>query len=251
MSKQTWAIAKLNLKNIRTPYFVTALVFAVIFVQSIIYAIIASARGIAGEQLSINSGSYFWLLIIMAAIFIPTKNLRRIINLGGRRDGFFWGSLSCYAILAGAVTIANTLLYHTYEKFLLSTGYYAGYEAFVQNPALMDNHFISVDVVDVFGWLGNGVVIATLQQFAFLLLLAVFVHTLTTMQDKWYGWVVDAIIAAILGVFIPIASLREWLFKFFDLIIFNANPFLQIAACIVLAIAIYMLSKPILARKVV
>lgn len=244
-------IAKINLKNIKIPYFVTGLIFAIIFVQSIIYTIIAVSSKSAGHQLQISTGNYFWLLIIMAAIFIPIKNFRRIVNLGGKRDGFFWGCLSCYAILAGAVTIANTFLYYTYERFLISTGYYKGYEALVQNPALMDNNYISVNLIEVFGWQGNGAVIAFVQQFAFLFLLASVIHTLTAMQDKWYGWVTDVIIAAILGVFIPIAPLRAWLIRFFNLIIFNSNAFIQIAACMLLAIAVYALNKLIFARKAI
>jgi hypothetical protein len=251
MNKHTWAIAKLNLRNIKTPYFVTGLIFSIIFVQSIVYTIIAVSSGSAGEQLQISSGNYSWLLIIMAAIFIPTKNFSRIVNLGGKRDGFFWGSLSCYATLAGAVTIANTFLYYTYERLLISTGYYSGYETLLQNPAIMDNHYISVNLIEVFGWLGNGAVIAFVQQFAFLFLLASVVHTLTAMQDKWYGWVTDAVIAAILGVFIPIAPLRVWLIRFFNLIIFNSNAFMQIAACMLIAIAVYAMSKLIFVRKAI
>ena len=251
MNKQTWAVAKLNLKNIKTPYFVTVLIFSIVFVQSIVYTIIAIASKSAGEQLQISSGNYFWLLIIMAAIFIPTKNFSRIINLGGKREGFLWGSLSCYAVLAGAVAIVNTFLYYTYERLLISTGYYSGYEEFKQNTAIMDNHYISVNLIEVFGWIRNGVVIALVQQFAFLFLLATVTHTLTAMQDKWYGWVTDAIIAAILGTFIPIAPLRAWLIKFFNLILFNSNAFMQIAACMLFAIAVYGLSKLILVRKAI
>lgn len=251
MNKHTWAIAKLNLKNIKTAYFVTGLIFAIVFVQSVVYTIIASSSTNAGDQLQIGSGNYFWLLIIMAAIFIPTKNFRRIVNLGGKRNGFFWGSLWCYATLAGAVTIANTFLYYTYERFLINTGYYAGYDTFIQNPAIMDNHYISVNLIEIFGWIKNGAVIAFIQQFAFLFLLASVVHTLTAMQDKWYGWVTDAVIAAILGTFIPIAPLREWLVKFFNLIIFNSNAFIQIVACMLLAIAVYALSKLIFIRKAI
>lgn len=251
MNNNTWAIAKLNLKNIKTPYFVTGLIFAIQFVQSIVYTIIALFSGSAGDQIQISCGSYLWLLTIMAAIFIPIKNFRRIINLGGKRDGFFRGSLLCYVILAGVVTIANTFFYYTYERLLIRTGYYAGFEAFLQNPSLMDNHYIAVNVIEVFGWPGNNAVIAFFQQFAFLFLLATVIHTFTAIQDKWYGWVADAIIAAILGIFIPIASLRVWLLRFFNLIIFNSNAFIQIAACMLLAIAVYALSKPIFARKAI
>ena len=251
MNKNTWAIAKLNLKNIKTPFFVTGLIFVILFVQNIVYTIIAVSSKSAGEQLQISCADYLWLLIIMAAIIIPTKNFRRIVNLGGKRDGFFWGSLACYAILAAAVTIATTFIYYTYERLLISTGYFTSYEAFIQNPALMDDHYVSVTLTEVFGWVGNGAVIAFFQQFAFLFLLATVVHTFTALQDKWYGWVTDAIIAAILGTFIPIAPLRVLLLGFFNLIIFNSNAFVQISSCILLAIAVYSLSKPIFARKAI
>ena len=251
MCKKIWTIAKINLMNIKIPCFVTGIIFAVIFVQCAIYTIVAAARGIAGEQLQISSGNYFWLLIILTAIFIPVKNFRRIVNLGGKRDDFFWGSLACYALLAGAVTIANTVLFYTFERFLLNTGYYVGYDTFMKNTALMDNHYVSVSVTEVFGWIENGHVIAIIQQFAFLFLVAAVVHTITAMQDKWYGWAVDVVIAAILAVFIPIASLRTWLLWFFDLIIFNANPFIQIAVCLLLAVAVYSVNKPVFARKAI
>ena len=251
MGKKVWAVAKINLKNIKSPYFTTGLVFGVIFVQSIVYTIIAFAKDTAGEQLQISGGCYFWLLIIMAAIFIPSKNFRRIIHLGGKREDFFWGSLTCHAVLAGAVAVANTVFYHTYERFLVNTSYYADFEAFVQNPAIMDNHYINVNVIDVFGWSGNGVILSILQQFAFLFLLAAVIHTLTAMQDKWYGWVADAAIAAILAVFIPIAPLRGALVWFFGLIIFQPNAFLQITACLILAMLTYSLNKSLFARKAI
>ena len=250
MNKQAWVIAKLNLKNIKTPYFVTGIVFAVICVQSVVLTIVATAGGRARNQLSISSGSYLWLLIIMAAIFIP-KNFRRIVNLGGKRNGFFWGSLTCYAILSGAVTAAHMVLYHTYERLLMRMGHHVGYGAFIQNPALMDNHYVSVDVTEVFGWFGNGTVVAFFQQFAFLFMLACVIHTFTAVQNKWYGWVTDAIIAAILGIFIPIAPLRAVLLSFFNIIIFDVNPAIQIAACMLLAAVAYALSKPVFARKAI
>jgi hypothetical protein len=251
MCKKIWTITKINLKNNNTPYFVTGLNFAIVFVQNIIYTIISFSTGKAGEMLNISSGNYFWLLIIFAAIFIPTKNYRRIINLGVKRKHFFWGNLEFYAVLAGAVTVANTAFYYIYDRFLLTTGYYIGYNTFVQNTALMDTHFVSVNLIELFGWSVRGIFFAVVQQFAFLFLLAVVVHTITSIQDKWYGWVVDVLIAAILSVFIPIAPLRACLVWFFYIIIFNSNPLAQITVCMLLAVAIYSLNKPIFARKAI
>jgi len=42
-------------------------------------------------------------------------------------------------------------------------------------------------VMCVFGWFENGMIVAFFQQFPFRILLASFTHTLTAMQDKWYG----------------------------------------------------------------
>lgn len=251
MSKQIWTIARMNLKNIRIPYFVTGLVFVAVFVQSIIYLIIAAASGNFGQQLNISSGNYFWLIVLMAAIFIPAKNFRRIVNLGGKRNGFFWGSMITYVVLAGAVSIVNTIFFYTFERYLINTGYYIGYQAFIQNTSLMDNYCVSVNLIELFGWSSNGMFFAFIQQFAFLLLLASVIHTLTAMQGKWYGWATDILIAAILATFIPISVLRPALLAFFNLIIYNSNAFLQITSCSVLAIVIYALSKPILSRKVI
>jgi hypothetical protein len=109
----------------------------------------------------------------------------------------------------------------------------------------------TLDVSYWFGWHNNGVIVAFLRQFAFLFLLATFVHTLTAIQDKLYGWVTDVLIVAIISVFTTIAPLRASLVWFLNLIIFHPNAFLQIAACLILATAIYSLNKLILARKAI
>jgi len=250
MCKQIRTIAKLNLKNIKIPYFVTGIVAVTMFVQTAVYAIIM-ANGGRVQQASLSVGNCFWLLVIMAAIFIPAKHFWKTVNLGCKRDGFFWGSLGTYAILAGVVSLATTTIHYTFDRALISTGNFASMEAFLLDPSLIESHYVFLDVLDVFGWAARGPVFAIIQQFAFLLLLAVVVHTLTAIQDKWYGWVTDAVIAAILGVFIPIALLRQSLLWFFNLILFNSNPWLQIVSCIVLAVAIYSLNKLIFARKVI
>jgi hypothetical protein len=74
---------------------------------------------------------------------------------------------------------------------------------------------------------------------------------MTAAQDKWYGWVADVLIVAIISVFTPIEPLRASLVWFFNLIIFHSNTFLQIAAYLILATAIYSLNKLILARKAI
>ncbi len=251
MPKKSWTIAKLNLRAMRVPYIVSGIIIACIFIQSIVYLIIALATGKAGNQANPSTGNYLYLVLIIAAIYIPLTHFRRVMNLGGKRDSFFWGCFATYGVLAAGVTLANTLLTYTLELGLKSTGYYIGFNELMQNPALMDTKYVSVTLVDVFGWGARGLFFEIVQQFAFLLLLAVVIHTFTAAQDKWYGWVTDAVLAAILGTFIPIAPLRNLLLGFFYLTIFNENAFLQIAVCLVLSVAIYALNKPIFARKAI
>jgi hypothetical protein len=184
---------------------------------------------------TVSFGNYLFLFIILGAIFIPAKNFRRMMNLGSKREDFFKGCFVTYLIMTAAVSLISVILYYTYDKFMVSAFYRGG----------------TLDVLYWFGWLNNGVVVAFLRQFAFLFLFAVFVHTLVAAHDKWYGWVVDVLIIAIICVFTPIAPLRASLVWFFNLIIFHSNAFLQIAACLILAIAIYSLNKLILARKAI
>ena len=197
----------------------------------------------------ISSGNYLWLLIIFAAIFIPIKNFRRIVNLGGKRGDYFWGSITTYAALSGVVSIVNTVFFYIYERFLIGTGYFVSFSDFMWDTTLIDNHYITVNTVELFGWSTRGVFFVLIQQFAFLFLLAVVVHTLVSAQSKWYGWAADVLIVAVISVFTPINPLRQSLLWFFNLIIFHSNGLIQITACMVLAILIYSLNKWILARK--
>ena len=233
MCKKIWAVTRLNLKNIRTPYFVTGLVVLVMFAQTAIKMIISVNQGGALEEIPLGVSAFFWLLPLMAAIYIPSKNFRGISNLGGRRNDFFGGGLAAHAIITFFVSLASTLTYFAFD--LTSEKYFMG----VFHP------------VEIFGWIERGAFISFIRQFAFLFLAAAVIHTLTAVQDKWYGWAADAVIAAVIAVFVPIAPLRKALVWFFELIIFNSNAPLQISVCMVLALAVYALNKPIFARNAI
>ena len=239
MRNKSLVVAKANFRNIKTAYVIMAIVLGCILVQDVVMLFIGMARG-AGYygiegNMTVSFGNYLFLLVILSAIFIPSMNFRKIMNLGGKRVDFFQGCAVTYAIMAAAVSLVCVILYYTYDRFVVSLLYNGG----------------TMDVLYWFGWIGNGVVVAFIQQFAFLLLFSVFLHTLVAAQDKWYGWAADVLIVAIISVFTPIAPLRASLVWFFNLIIFNSSAILQIASCLILAIAVYALNRPILARKAI
>ncbi|MDR1837508.1 MAG: hypothetical protein LBQ89_07610 [Treponema sp.] len=234
MCKSIFKIAKLNLKNIKVPYLVTGITALLMLAQTIVDMLIINNNS------EISVGCYLWLLPVMAAIFIPAENFRRIVNLGGKRKNFFWGSLMTYAILACIVSLANVLFNYIFDPLIEASG---NFEALFLGGI--------ANLIEVFGWPRYGPIVAFLQQFAFLFLFSVFIHTLTAAQDKWYGWTADVLIVAIIAVFTPIKPLRDAEAWFFNLILFHPNALLQIAACMFLAAGIYALNKPIFARKAI
>ena len=126
MCKKIWAIAKLNLKNIKTPYFVAVLITLAIFTQTVIEVLAARNSGTKLDVLQVGAGSYLWLLIVLAAAIIPAVNFQKIVNLGGRRHDFFWSCLAVYAILAGAVSLCNMILYYTIDSPIFREKYFIG-----------------------------------------------------------------------------------------------------------------------------
>jgi len=86
---------------------------------------------------------------------------------------------------------------------------------------------------------------------AFFFLFACVLHTLTLAQGHWYGWVADVAIIAVISVFTPIPPLRGALVWFFDLIIFNNVPIVQILACLAIGAAVYAASLVPIATKAI
>jgi len=236
--KTGWSIAKLQLGNIRVAYLVAGICAGVMLLQTIV-AVVLLQFGIdmsgGGGNENISVAWYAWLLLLVGGIVMARGNFARILNLGAKRGAYFWGSLWTYIVLSGAASLVVTAFSYLVDRPLTAWGQ-IGY--FWAAP-------------DIFGWSAHGPVVAFLQQWAFLLLLAVVVHTLTASLDKWYGWVAAATIITIISVFTPIAPLRHAEAAFFYLILFHPSAWAQIGACLVLAAGIYALNKPIFARRAV
>ncbi|MCL2571711.1 MAG: hypothetical protein FWE11_04850 [Defluviitaleaceae bacterium] len=238
MNNKAWTIAKINYKTLRVLLIPTLSTMFALAISDIINYFVMSGTG--GTGISISPANALWLLPVMVAIALPAFSLRRIINLGGKRDGFFWGGILTYVILAAVASLLVTLSHFTIEQLLERSPYF-------------DPNFLGgiVNLVEVFGWSDRGFVITFFQQTALLILFAAFVHTLTASQGKWYGWVANVAIVAIISVFTPIPVLRRALVWFFNLILFHPNAWMQIIGCLVIAAGVYALSKPIIARKAI
>jgi hypothetical protein len=232
---RTLAVTRTNFRNNKSAVLITAITMGCMFAQDMVYMILSLFNIYPGAESSQNGlGNFGYMLVLFTAIFIPAQNFRKMMNLGAKRDQFFLGSAVNHVILAGLTSLGNLLFYLLYEPLIASV-YSQG----------------SLNLLYWFGWIQRGPIVAFFQQFAFLLLVASLVHTLTAAQGKWYGWVADGAVVVICSVFIPIAPLRSLLVWFFNLIIFHESALLQIASCLALATAVYLLNRPILARKAI
>lgn len=224
--KRISAITGINFrKSTWVAYLVTGICFASTIIQTIILYLINNK-----DNSQLSGGNILIITLMMASILIPSLNYGKIMHLNGKKKDFFWACIANYIIFSAVISLLNIAITMTFDK-------------------IMSDKVSILNILYVFDWMNNGIVVAFFREFAFLLLLGVVIHTLTALQTFWYGWVVDAVLIAIISVFTPIAPLRAELVSFFNTIIFTSNPIAQISVCLVLAVAIYTLYLPILSRK--
>ena len=218
-SRTAWAIAKTNFRQLIPAYIVTAA-----FVVIGIYNLIGSLSGL-NDKYYVDMANYLYVLAVLAPIIISARNFNRIMHLGGNKKAFYWGAILNYGIIAAVISLVVIIFY-------------------VLTQAVFGSRLIVYNLVDIFGWWKHGAVIAFVQQFLFLLLVQVFIHTLTSIQTRPYGWAIDGALLAALAVFIPVPELRNVL-----VIIFHSNIMVQMISCLALLAVSYLLYLPILRRK--
>lgn len=185
-----FAIIKRLLASNKISYIVTALV-----------VVCATSSG----ETVLSNGNYTWLLAVFAPFFFVFYDFSRLMHLGASKRDYFLGCLISYGLLAFGISLLSTLIH------------------LVIDPAYQATTVINM--MDVCRWTENGIVAAGLQQMCFLFLVMVFLHVLLSMQPHWYGWLTDAVLAAIICVFTPIAPLRAVLGEFFSLIMLTPMPY--------------------------
>ena len=223
-SKKIVSAAKLELKNINAAY-ITGGCLVVIGLWTLIQCL----TGLTSNNY-IDTANYLYIFAVLTPILIPAYCLKRMLYLNGSKDTFFKGTLIIYIIAAVAFSVLNLLIYSLTDLIY-------GNRLSIKNLSV------------IFGWRDNGVMICLFQQFAFFILVECFFHTLTCAHFRRYGIAADILIAALLAVFIPIASLRKYLTAFFDLIIFNDSWAVQLISCLILSAVLYLMSIIIIRRR--
>ncbi len=212
--KAILAIAKRLIASDKISFIITALV-----------VLCATSSG----DVVLSNGNYTWLLAVLSPFFFVFYDFKKFIHLGASKRDYFFGCLISYGILAFCVSLVNTVIH-----LLVDPAYSAR---------------TVINLMDVCKWMENGIIAAGLQQMFFLLLVMIFLHVLLSMQTHWYGWLTDALLAAIICIFTPIAPLRAVLAGFFQMIMVNGNAVLHICICLLLSAALSLGGIVVLKRK--
>lgn len=209
-----FSIVKRLLSNNKISFILTALV-----------VLCATSSG----EVALSNGNYTWLLAVLTPFFFVFYDFTKLMHLGASKRDYFFGCLISYGFLALCISLVNTVVH-----VLIDPVY----------PAQT-----IINLMDVCRWTENGVFVAGLQQMFFLLLVMIFLHVLLSMQTRWYGWLTDAVLVAVICVFTPIAPLRAVLGGFFQIIMFNGSAVLHIGVCLLLSAAFSLAGLAVLKRK--
>lgn len=197
-------------------------------ISFILTALVVLCATSSGEAV-LSNGNYTWLLAVLTPFFFVFYDFTKLMHLGASKRDYFFGCLISYGFLALCISLVNTVVH-----VLIDPVY----------PAQT-----VINLMDVCRWTENGVLVAGLQQMFFLLLVMIFLHMLLSMQTRWYGWLTDAVLVAVICVFTPIAPLRAVLGGFFQIIMFNGSAVLHIGVCLLLSAAFSLAGLAVLKRK--
>ena len=195
------------------------------FILTALVVLCATSSG----EVALSNGNYTWLLAVLTPFFFVFYDFTKLMHLGASKRDYFFGCLISYGLLALCISLVNTVVH-----VLIDPVY----------PAQT-----VINLMDVCRWTENGVLVAGLQQMFFLLLVMIFLHVLLSMQTRWYGWLPDVVLVAIICVFTPIAPLRAVLGGFFQIIMFNGSAVLHIGVCLLLSAALSLAGLAVLKRK--
>lgn len=195
------------------------------FILTAIVVLCATSSG----EVALSNGNYTWLLAVLTPFFFVFYDFTKLMHLGASKRDYFFGCLISYGFLALCISLVNTVVH-----VLIDPVY----------PAQT-----VINLMDVCRWTENGVLVAGLQQMFFLLLVMIFLHVLLSMQTRWYGWLTDAVLVAVICVFTPIAPLRAVLGGFFQIIMFNGSAVQHIGVCLLLSAAFSLAGLAVLKRK--
>lgn len=219
--RKAFAIAKINFRQKALyVYIITAILMLVAIVLPLM-----PDSGTGEQMTNVSPGTYLYVLAILLPIFVSTYNFTHLMNIGAKKKDYFNGCALTYILTAAVISLVSSIVYGILVLTKL-------------NDSVMD-------IISMTGWNTN-VVTMFLCQFAILLLLQSFIHTLILVQGKWYGWVANGVILLLITIFSLIPGLQN---GDFALVIEKTPNIVQLLVLFMIAICIYSSSYFVLKLK--
>lgn len=206
------------------------ILFAVVTIPSVIQIQQAGPDEYFEKSYLLSSGNAWYPLLLIAPAVVATRHVTKVMHLNASKEVFLAGAVLLYMLLAAGVSAANHVFHYSLDQTWSQT-------------------FQVVNLAETFGWTSNGVLTSFVQQFAFLVLLALGVHCLASMQRSWAGWSVDVLLIALCSVSLvvePLVGARAWVSEH---LVFHPNPAVQILCCLVTGAALYGINLTVLRRR--
>lgn len=230
ITSRYWAVTRLSLSNLTLAWAVLLAVFALFTIPSVIQVVQAGPDEYFEKSYLLSSGNAFYVLLFIGPAVVAARHLTKVMHLNAAKESYLGGAVLLYGLLAVGVSAANHAVYYTLDQSWAQT-------------------FQVVNLAAVLGWTSNGALVGFVQQFAFLFVVAVAVHTLASLQRTWLGWSIDLVLIGVFSVSLvmePLVSMRVWLF---DMVAMHTSPLIQVGSCLVAAVLLCGAALFVLRRK--
>ena len=230
MGSKPWSVTRLCLRNLTGVSLVVLVVVAVVTIPSVIQVVQAGPDEYFEKSYLPSSGNAWYAVVLIAPAAVAWGHLPKVMHLNASKDTFLVGAVLLHALLAGAVSAVNLAFFSTLDRSWAQT-------------------FQVVNLAQTVGWTGNGLLVSFVQQSAFLLLVALVAHWLTSIHRSSVGWLVDLGLVTLLGLSLAIEPLASGRTLVTDLLVTHESAVVQVTSCLVAAAMMCWVNLAVLRRQ--
>jgi hypothetical protein len=169
------------------------------------------------ENYAVSIGNFLSLILIFAAIILPIKFFRRMMNLGATRVEYYTGVVVVYVVGAAFFSVLNIICLK-----LLDQG-------------LLQDYVNFFNLFEIFHWDQFGIAGMFLYQFSVYLLLVSLINLMYSGLRSYMGLTLWVILAAAIPISTSIASYRHNLADGLQTLLFNDSLLAGFGICFTLS----------------
>lgn len=230
MSSKPWTVTRLCLTNLTGTWSVCLAILALVTIPSVIQVVQAGPDEYFERSYLLSSGNAVYAVMVIAPVVVASGHLPKVMHLNATKDAFLAGALLLHGLLAAVVSVVNLAVHYSLDRSWAQT-------------------FQVVNIAERVGWTDHGPLVAFVQQGLLLLVVALGVHCLTSLQRSWVGWTLDVVLITLLGLSLVVEPFVSARARVLDLLVLHQSALVQITVCLLAAGLLYGLSRAVLHRR--